>query len=1341
MESLNRKQLLNLAKLYKVKYRNSKNKSQLRDAIELNKNKIERPAIHPKPLNINEKPQVPNKPDHLRGKPLVPNKPDHLRGKPLVPNKPDHLRGKPILPIKPDHLRSKTQDENITPFETGYIPHYYFESLDTVNKNRFKEVKHNENISTFKDMETALVNTEDYRQIFIKKTDRSLQAKWEALKDYRLFLDQLGTDTSYLFHNTQSIKDKQTFKWSCNLHVRYLYLKIDIKNGEPIYDVEFIHHWEKSGIRQGNTLTNEYDIDKAMEKLERKITGTQKGRSGLVFDKVLECNIEIGKTKLRRGGTYIELPAKIKATKAVLNIQNKDNKCFKYCMMYHYYKNHDKIKSKPERVTPYKKLEDPYNFKSIEYPTTLKQIDQFSKDNNLTILVFHCDKNESITQLFKQKSRSYKDVVTLLYYEGHYCYIKDFNRMMHHKLPYNQKRVHYCFNCLNYFYKEELFNKHIEDCNLNEPTKCVLPNKTNNIVEFTRYNNKNKFPYVIYADFESNLEPMEHELKTETSSYTVKTQEHKACSYGFLIATDDPHYTNKNRYFSYLGPDAIKKFINKLDYETVQIQKRLKNVVPMKLTPEEEEQFKNETICYICEKELGTRTITVNGKDKQIRNAVRDHDHITGKYRGCAHNGCNLNFQNRGQIPIVFHNLRGYDAHLIMQEVGNTKKNLRNVICQNSEKYMLFSINGAKFLDSLNFLNASLDTLVKNLADDTMDRFHYLKQSIDPSDIFYNEKLEVLKKKGVYPYDYMTGFDVYKEKQLPNKKAFYNSLTETHISEEDYERAQYVWNLFNMKTLKDYHDLYLKTDVFLLADVFENFRRLALENYKLDPVHYVSLPSYSWDALFLKTNAKPELITDPTMYNMVEKGKRGGVSFISKRYAKANNKYMKSYDKSKPSTYIQYLDANNLYGWGMCQPLPYSDFKFVNGKLFDKLQDSEEILGLDPEGTKGYMFEIDLEYPDELHDLHTDYPVAPESRAIDYSELSKYAKDKADLFNLSSGKTKKLVPTLYKKTKYVCHFRNLRFYIQQGLKVTKIHRIIEFTQKAFMKPYIEFNTSMRAKARNDFEKDFYKLMNNSVFGKTMENVRNRSNLKLCTNDKLEKMISSPLCKGWRNICPNLTLIDQFKKNVTLDKPVQVGVTILELSKVLMYEFHYKYIKKQYGSNATLLFTDTDSLTYEIKTEDLYKDMYENQKRFFDMSNYPKQVKDANGNVSFEIEDLNINKKQVGYFKDETAGIPIVEFVGLKSKMYSNLLETMEEKKTCKGIKKNVKDYIIRHEDYKRTLLSGLEMYHEQKGLRSYNHKIYTIQSSKKSLSCFDDKKYLLDNGIDCYAYGHYKLKQ
>ena len=319
------------------------------------------------------------------------------------------------------------------------------------------------------------------------------------------------------------------------------------------------------------------------------------------------------------------------------------------------------------------------------------------------------------------------------------------------------------------------------------------------------------------------------------------------------------------------------------------------------------------------------------------------------------------------------------------------------------------------------------------------------------------------------------------------------------------------------------------------------------------------------------------------------------------------------------------------------------------------------------------------------------------------------------------------MPNLYSKTKYVIHYVNLKQYMRLGVRLLRIHRGIEFHQSYWLKKYISLNTEKRKQARNVFEKDFFKLLNNSIFGKTMENVRGRTSFELVNNAKrMKKIANKPNFRKFHIFNENLVGAHCLQTKVELNKPIYVGFAILDISKTLMYDFHYGYIKTKYGNRAELCFTDTDSLLYDIKTEDIYEDMGQDIDRF-DTSDYPTDHR----------LHSNTNKKVIGKMKDETASVPIKEFVGLRSKMYSMKYGGVE-KKTAKGVKKAAIRKSLRHAMYKDALFKESITQATMHVIRSINHQIYSMVCNKLALSPYDDKRYVLDNKLSTRAHGHVK---
>ena len=1125
------------------------------------------------------------------------------------------------------------------------------------------------------------------------------------------------------------------------------------------------------------TIINNTEIPEALqlskEQILNMIAQWISEGSGWTVESVDNHYLNIVQYQPMKGSSYIKLPQELRHhRKGLINMKNEDDECFRWCHIRHL-NPQDK---NPQRI---KKSDKEYinklDYSGIEFPVTIKQYNKIEKQNEININVFgYENKNPYPIHVSKEKYENHMELLLITEDKNkHYVLIEDFNRFMYNQTKHKESK-HFCMHCLQCFSSEEILMNHKDNYITVNGTQAVkMPDKNNNILKYNNFHKQQPVLFVIYADFEAITEKISGCQPNNNKSYTEAYQKHTDCGYGYkVVCCYDDKYSKPTK--TYRGEKAVYKFMEAMLEEVKYCKKVMKKEFnkPLRMTKDDEEKFQKAEECHICNKKY---------TDKDIR--VRDHCHITGKYRGSSHQECNLKLRvnpEEVKIPVIFHNLRGYDSHFIMQEIGaivkkhayTNKKGEKcqmniNAIPNNMEKYMAFMLgNHLTFLDSFQFMSSGLEKLVENITKcgkcdtcnpgkclkkiNNKDKIRQHKTSlpcgecmncknkdkscINPNynnlkytaQVFEDQMLDLMARKGVYPYDYMDSFKKFKER-LPPKEEFYSILNNKHISAEDYKHAQNVWNTFNLKNMGEYHDLYLASDILLLADVFENFRKTCLKYYKLDPCHYFTSPGLSWDAMLKMTNIKLELMTDIDMFQFIEKGLHGGISYIANRYGKANNKYMKKYDEKAPSKYIMYLDANNLYGWAMSQYLPTSGFRWMTQKQIDKI----DLTKYKEDSEKGLIMEVDLEYPEELHNLHNDYPLGPEKVKVTKNMLSKYCKNISDKYKISTGLVHKLIPTLSNKKNYVLHYRNLQLYLSLGLKIDKIHRVLEFKQSPWLKQYIDFNTEKRKNAKNNFEKDFFKLMNNSVFGKTMENIRKRVDVRLVTDEnKLLKLASKPTYVSSKIFNENLVAVHKIKETLTLNRPAYVGMCILDLSKTLMYDFHYKHIKKNYGDKAKLLFTDTDSLTYEIEAEDVYQDFW-NDKDKFDNSDYPES------SLYFD----KANKKVIGKFKDEAAGVPICEFVGLRSKMYSYIKDNKKGGKTAKGIKKNVIKEDITHKDYKDTLSKNREMYHKMKTIRSNNHELGSYEINKISLSCFDDKRYIHKDGKTSYAYGHKNIKQ
>ena len=530
-------------------------------------------------------------------------------------------------------------------------------------------------------------------------------------------------------------------------------------------------------------------------------------------------------------------------------------------------------------------------------------------------------------------------------------------------------------NCLQGFKEESSRDEHIGYCVDNESVKIEMPHK-NPRVQYLDGQFQFKVPFIMYVDFESIPEPIQGLGNNLMISSTRAIGNHIPS--GWCIRREFVYNGKvKNPLKLYRGKDCDKKFCDHVIGEARRLYQSFPEKPMTPLIPKEMDRYKRSERCHICFKPF-----------KEDNRKVRDHCHYTGHYRGSAHMKCNLQYKIPSYIPVVFHNLLGYDAHLFIKELAasSTDGAKMGVIAKNKEDYISSSIkaevdkyidkNGIekskemelRFIDSFKFMSSSLDSLINNLARRGIKFFGFEEYS--------ENHYELLIKKGIYPYEYMTDWGKFNEMKLPPREAFYSKLNMSGVGNEDYEHVNRVWKEFALKDLGEYYDLYLKRDVIQLANVFEAFRKVCLKNYGLDPAHFYTAPGLAWKACLKKTRIRLELLLDPDMLLMFERGIRGGISQSVNRWAKANNPYMCSkFNSNEKINYLQYLDTNNLYGWAMSQPLPTGGFKWVDIKL-------GEIIKLTKRKYKGYLLEVNVKYPKELQDSHNDLPLMCERMKI-----------------------------------------------------------------------------------------------------------------------------------------------------------------------------------------------------------------------------------------------------------------------------------------------------------------------------------------------------------------------
>ena len=395
----------------------------------------------------------------------------------------------------------------------------------------------------------------------------------------------------------------------------------------------------------------------------------------------------------------------------------------------------------------------------------------------------------------------------------------------------------------------------------------------------------------------------------------------------------------------------------------------------------------------------------------------------------------------------------------------------------------------------------------------------------------------------------------------------------------------------------------------------------------------------------------------------------------------------------------------------MSQFLPKGEFKWL-----DVEQQSPTFYNVADNNPIGYILEVDLEYPEKIHDDHADLPMCPEH------------------MQPPGSKQKKLLTTLFDKEHYVIHYRALKQVLQQGLVLKKIHRAIEFKQEDWLQKYVNLNTEKRTNAKNAFEKMFYKLIVISVYGKTMENERKRVIVKMVHKWKgrysAEALIAKPNFHSRSIFSDNLAAVQLNRTEITITKPIYVGMSVLDISKTHMYDFHYNFMKKHLGKSCKLLYTDTDSLIYDIQGTNIYDLMRQNLDKF-DTSDYPEDNTQLLPRV---------NPKKVGLFKDECNSAILEEFLGLKSKLYClKIFGEKEVQKKAKGVKTHVVKNKITYDDYKNCLLNKTIKKVEQNTFKSRLHVVHTEKQEKVGLSPHDDKRHLMPDTTDTLPHGHWSI--
>ncbi len=1255
------------------------------------------------------------------------------------------------------HLRSKKHIENIKHNEM-IIPEWLFQEPI---ENRIKKIF---NPISLKKLARNKINLDDKQlnKELAKKminpyyfSDRNLQVAYKINLDSHHInhLNSKVTITSN-FENTgiefrfinkimremsiiyARLINQYKFKYQCVFSARFDKQNEDgllLDETELFINLNMNHNLTQSDIDNINIT---FPLEHQIQKQEMKDSGWR-------IDKLYSMTIYFYETTEMNGSNYIKIPLR---SNAILNIENNDKYCFIWSILASLYpcnNNH------PNRVSNYRQYFIELNIQDFDFTNGFKcsDVHRFNELNNLSVnifeLVFYQDQNQWKHKLIPiEISKNDSDrIIDLAIYKNHYVLIKKLDVFLG---DHNKKFI--CRRCLCSYTSENMLIKHKPKCENNDITSIKTSNESHLFSK--KHFHKNPLYFRIYSDFEADNE----EDNTCIGNKTTNIYKQNPVLNGYHIVSELEDVLKSDSYKSPLGYDNVDRFVD----EVIKLENKMafyfkntnKDII---MTREDEEDYRNKDICRLCEKFIES--------DK-----VRDHCHLTGKYRGPAHSKCNINVTQKQSnfIPFPFHNFSNYDCHMFFKKLVDKKKDKVDfdIIPKTNEEYISVTYGCIRFIDSYRFLSSGLDSLVKTLVDNSHKTLkNFKKENFDSDEIinivskieknyseeifnldeddrtigklkeYYPEEIEKLEKvfldymgendlkilkdgfpdkwkyltkKFAYPYEYFNSSDDYQKPVNDLKKEdFFSKLKNKCPDDEEVQRTMYIIEKFNIKNGEELTEIYLKSDVLLLACVIEKFIKVSVNEFKINPLYCVSLPGYTWQCGLKYTDINLQTLQDKDMILLLENNIRGGISSVM------GDRYVKS-DKNKK---ILYIDANNLYGHSMSEPLPYDEIKFDNNVTL------EDILNCPDDGDIGFFVEVDLKYPDNIKEKTKNFPFAPMNKKINPDKFSDYMKEiKPDTYI----QTKKLICDWSDKKNYLIHYRMLKFYIRHGMIIDKVHNIISFKQSRWLEKYINFNTQKRNKAKNDFEKDFYKLLNNAFYGKTMENVRNRLKIKFIKKDDHKEIIKQQskltfngIHKSYEN-CDSYT----FKQNeVLMDKPIYLGFSVLELSKLLMYETYYDILQPYFGQEKIQLhYMDCDSFVLSIETENIINDL-KNLENLFDFSNLDK---------NHELFS-NKNKKVVGKFKIETPkNIWIDEFVALRSKCYAFKCNN-DSKNKLKGISKSYSKN-IKFVEYKKCL-DGEDYQQECDNyiLRSINHEMVLQKVKKSTLSIFDDKRCYINN--------------
>ncbi|XP_069194044.1 uncharacterized protein [Procambarus clarkii] len=1014
-----------------------------------------------------------------------------------------------------------------------------------------------------------------------------------------------------------------------------------------------------------------------------------------------------------RLGSHVDYPEGVRGKKLVFNPEGEADICLMQCVAA--YKclakgmHLDNIRARSVNAS--------WCLRHMKWPAdvnsavTFEDIHKVEKMNKVSIFIYSLERDENAIRqqrhyitLARKGRGGYTDVIPLLMLEAqHLVLIKDFNqyvRNMSNKPDLIPRQHSFCHCCLISLPADSM-QSHESTCKVHQTLKFYPPERK---ITFRNYGRGYGPSHMCFYDFECMLDCSNPKGMIETR--------HNAVAYAYIIIDRQKNIVEKD---TYLGKDAVNHFVTTLEASWARIKKGLVSY-ELHMSQQQQAIFETKTACELCD-------VPFNGEDV-IK--VRHHDHTVRfhNYQAAYCDRCNLQCINSYKFLYTFSHNASYDLGVILNEMRDRPGSEIDILAKDGFKFMKVDVNNLRFLDSLALLNGSLGRIAKDHIDSgkpttfTLTMLKGVNKAAIP---------KLLRGKQSFCYDYLSSMSVLDEPQLPSRDKFYNTLKDEELSETDYKQALEIFDLAKCRNIGEYLLLYLKVDTGLLADVFTVWRDTMLALYKLDISHYISLPSFAWDAFLLKSKVQLDVVSDPLLYDLLRRNLRGGFTSVTRQYTNVENRHT-GLDLGEDSSYIIYLDFNSLYGACMTELLPRGGIRKLSHDERDVLLE-RGLENIPCDGSKGYWVLCDtLQVRPEVARYTDELPLVLSHTCITEEHISPYSKNilTEESRGLPKNNTKLIVSHLPQKD-YLVSLDLLQLLMRIGLEVAKVHDIYEFEQESYLKDFIETNVRERASTKCAIKKKAFKLVSNSIYGKSLTDVSKYGNKHYLVTDRRHflKHARNPFFKRSLLLSKDRVICTIKQKSLLVNTPTYLGYHILQIAKRRLYEFWYDVVKPAYGDKASLLYTDTDSFIIKLDCQDVFEEL--NKSPLFDCMDF-SNFNDTHPSYSKAREG------ELGLLKSEIGSKIINQLIALRPKTYSFTTHDGEHTCKCKGVPYHLQEKLS-HDSFQHTLETNTSIRYVSRSIRNVQGKICTCRSTCRGLSAFDDKRYIL-SPTQSLAYGH-----